>query len=268
MLETSFGASRRPVQSRSLAWAALITCVVWLPYSQAQQVQQPSAATSRTRNAAERPVRSDTAEAARLVIALTNDLRRQHNLPPTGPAPQLASTARYFADFMARTAKYGHSADGQQPAARAKRFGYEYCIVAENIANLFRSDGIGTEELARRLVEGWKNSPEHRQNMLDSNVTETAVAVAQSASTNHYYAVQLFGRPLSQSIEFRVANQAGGAVEYKLDGQTFQLPVRTTNTHQICKLGNIELLGKTLQPANGQKIVVVNDQNGPRLQLQ
>ena len=169
---------------------------------------------------------------------------------------------------MARTGQYGHSADGQQPSARAKRFGYEFCIVAENIANLFRSDGIGTEELARRLVEGWKNSPEHRQNMLDRNVTETAVAVAHSASTNHYYAVQLFGRPLSQSSEFRVANQAGGAVEYKLDGQTFQLPVRTTNTHQICKPGNLELLGKTLQPANGQKIVVVSDQNGARLQLQ
>ena len=64
---------------------------------------------------------------------MTNAFRRQEESQP-GPAPQLASAARYFADFMARTGKFGHSADGSEPAARAKRFGYEYCIVSENIA--------------------------------------------------------------------------------------------------------------------------------------
>ena len=45
---------------------------------------------------------------------------------------------------MARTGKFSHSADGSEPAARAKRFGYEYCIVAENIAYIFSSEGMAT----------------------------------------------------------------------------------------------------------------------------
>ena len=186
----------------------------------------------------------------------------------TGPAPQLASTARYFADFMARTGKYGHSADGTEPAARARRVGYDYCIVAENIAQLYRSDGIATADLASRLVKGWQDSPEHRKNMLDPNVTETAVAIARSARTDYYYAVQLFGRPASQSIEFKVSNRAGVMVSYAFDGQTYQLPTRTTMTHQVCKPAALEFRGKTLQPMGGQQLVIVNEQNGVQLQAQ
>ena len=222
---------------------------------------QSSAPPVRARNAS-----ADTAEVSRRVVAATNEFRRQENLLPTGHAPQLASAARYFADFMARTGKYGHTADGTEPAARAKRFGYEYCIVAENIAQLYRSDGIATVELGERLFKGWQDSPEHRKNMLDPNVTESAVVVARSAKTDYYYAVQLFGRPVSQSIEFKVANQAGVAVTYALDGQTFQLPARTTMTHQVCKPATVEFRGKTLQPANGQQLVIVNVQNGVQLQ--
>lgn len=49
-------------------------------------------------------------------------------------------------------------------------------------------------ELASRYFEGWKKSPGHRRNMLEASVTDTAVAVARSARTGRYYAVQLFGR--------------------------------------------------------------------------
>lgn len=221
-----------------------------------------------TRDRRVRASSADTGDAARRVVAATNEFRRRENLAVTGPAPQLASTARYFADFMARTGKYSHSADGQEPAARAKRFGYDFCIVAENIAYVYSSAGFGTDELARRFFEGWQNSPGHRKNMLDPDVTETAVAIAQSAKTGHYYAVQLFGRPTSQSIEFQVANRAGVAVEYALDGQTFELPARATSTHQSCKRADLEFRGKTLQPVNGQRLMIVNDQGGIRLQVQ
>ena len=212
--------------------------------------------------------RADTAEAARRVVALTNDFRRTQNLQPTGPAPQLASAARYFADFMARTGKFSHTADGSEPAARAKRFGYEYCTVAENIAYVFSSQGTDTSELARRVVEGWQKSPGHRPNMLDPEVTETAVASAHSGGTDYYYAVQLFGRPKSQMVEFAVANRTGTGVEYMLDGKTFQLPTRTTITHQICKRPVVQFQGKTLQPTSGQQMMIVNDQNGMQVQVQ
>jgi uncharacterized protein YkwD len=238
-------------------------------YAQVSQQRQPTVVTPEAPARNERVrARADTAEAARRVIVATNEFRRQEKLLPTGPAPQLASAARYFADFMARTGKYGHSADGSEPTARAKRFGYAYCIVAENIASIFSSRATATEELADRLFKGWQNSPGHRENMLNPNVTETAVAVAHSANTDRYYAVQLFGRPISQSIEFKVANRTGVTVEYALDGQTFQLPPRATSTHQVCKRGVLEFRGKTLQPVSGQQLVIVNDQNGMQLQAQ
>ena len=248
--------------NKTLGWFAASACVLVTQASLAQVSPQRQATTG-TRNAG-----ADTAEAARRVVVSTNEFRRQENLSVTGHAPQLASAARYFAEFMARTGKYGHSADGTEPAARAKRFGYDYCIVSENIAQLYRSDGIVTTELANRLFKGWQDSPEHRKNMLDPHVTETAVAIARSAKTDYYYAVQLFGRPTSQSIEFKVANRAGVAVSYGLDGQTYQLPARTTITHQVCKPAAVEFRGKTLQPVNGQQLVIVNDQNGLQLQAQ
>ena len=169
---------------------------------------------------------------------------------------------------MARTGKFSHTADGSEPTARAKRFGYDYCIVSENIAYVFSSEGTDTAELARRVVQGWQKSPGHRKNMLDPNVTETAVAIARSTRTEYYYAVQLFGKPKSQMIEFKISNRSGVGVEYTVDGQTFQLPTRATSTHQVCNRPAVEFRGKTLQPASGQQLVIVNDQNGMQVQVQ
>jgi uncharacterized protein YkwD len=242
--------------------------------TEAQVSQQRDAAVvtaqsrSTARNSQGPAALADTGDAARRVVDLTNAFRRQENLPPTGPAPQLASAARYFADFMARTGKFSHTADGSEPAARAKRFGYDYCIVSENIAYVFSSEGTDTAELARRVVEGWQKSPGHRKNMLDPNVTETAVAIARSPRTDYYYAVQLFGKPKSQMIEFKIANRTGAGVEYTVDGQTFQLPTRATSTHRVCNRPAVEFRGKTLQPAAGQQLVIVNDQNGMQVQVQ
>lgn len=262
----------------SSGWIALAGCAIFAlafvqnPLAQVSQQRDPTVVTSKARAGVRGQesvqTRADTAEAARRVVALTNTFRGQQNLTRTGPAPQLASAARYFADFMARTGKFSHSADGSQPAVRATRFGYEYCTVAENIAYVFSSEATDTAELARRIFEGWQNSPGHRENMLNPNVTETAVAIAHSPRTDYYYAVQLFGRPKSQMIEFKVANRTNAGVEYLLDGQTLQLPTRTTITHQVCRRPALEFRGKTLQPANGQQLVIVNDQNGMQLQVQ
>ncbi len=106
------------------------------------------------------------------------------------------------------------------------------------------------------------------KNMVDPNVTETAVAIARSPRTDYYYAVQLFGKPKSQMVEFKVANRTGVRVEYALDGQIFQLPARATITHQVCKQPVVQFHGKTLQPASGQQLVIVNDQNGMQVQVQ
>jgi uncharacterized protein YkwD len=73
-------------------------------------------------------------------------------------------------------------------------------MVSENIAYQFRSRGFASPaELGHVFVEGWKGSPGHRTNLRDREATEIGVAVAQSARTKRYYAVQVFARPRKPS---------------------------------------------------------------------
>src|SRR5437868_4626698 len=107
-----------------------------------------------------RPPAPELREAEKSVIALTNGLRRQNHLPDLKSSDvDLDQATRYFANFMARTDLYGHEADGNHPADRARIFGYDYCIIDENIAWQFNSGGFSTRELARSFYEGWRDSP-------------------------------------------------------------------------------------------------------------
>ncbi|HUP98269.1 MAG TPA: CAP domain-containing protein [Usitatibacter sp.] len=137
----------------------------------------------------------DVDRVEKIVVAETNEFRKEQRLTATAPETALRRTAEAFAAFMARTDKYGHEADGRSPGERAKSHGYDWCRVSENISYQWSSADFETAELAARLVEGWKKSPGHRRNMLDPSVTETAVAVARSPRSGKYYAVQMFGRP-------------------------------------------------------------------------
>jgi hypothetical protein len=71
--------------------------------------------------------------------------------------------------------------------------------------------------------------------MLEAAATETGVGIAQSEATDHYYAVQMFGRPESARIEFQIINQSGVDLEYQIGEQTFLLPALVTRTHQQCR---------------------------------
>ncbi|HZY84712.1 MAG TPA: CAP domain-containing protein [Gemmataceae bacterium] len=140
---------------------------------------------------------ADVAEVERLVVAYTNEFRREQGRPPLKVNDRLTKAAGYFADYLARTDRFSHSADGKQPSERATQHGYAWSVVAENIGWAYNSGGFSSEELARELVEGWKNSPGHRRNMLDPDVTEIGVAVAYGKWSGRYYGAQEFGRPKS-----------------------------------------------------------------------
>ncbi|MCC7419183.1 MAG: CAP domain-containing protein [Planctomycetaceae bacterium] len=213
-----------------------------------------------------RPERkADLAKARDLIVAQTNEFRRGEKLASVDVNETIQKTAQKFADYMARTDRYGHTADDRQPAERAAAQGYEYCLISENIAYQFRTTGFDTADLASRFVEGWKNSPGHRANMLQKHVTETGVAIAQSEKTGAYYAVQMFGRPKSEMIEFRVANPTGEAAVYRVGDQTYDLPPRVVRTHQVCQPADVTLVedagegkkpkdfGPRLVPKNGDR---------------
>ena len=207
---------------------------------------------------------ADLTEAARQVVEATNAFRKAQGREPVSVDPALERAAREFAGFMAKTGKYGHGADGRTPAQRAVAQGYEYCIVLENIAWLYRSSGYGTAALAEALVEGWKGSPEHRRNMLNTAVTQTGVGIAQGEG-GRYYAVQMFGRPKSAAIRFSVRNRAGEMIEYRAAGRSFSLAPRATRTHTVCRPPTLRVeLSKpfTARPGNGASYTVVERSGG------
>lgn len=196
--------------------------------------------------------------ASRSIVATTNAFRRAEGLPPLSVDKALEQAAQRFARFMAKTGRYGHGADGHTPAERATARGYASCIVAENLAMVYRSEGYDSADaLAGGIVEGWKQSPGHRRNMLDPAITHTGVAVAE-ASDGRYFAAQMLGRPKSQAIRFSVRNVAGEAVRYTVDGRTYTLGPRVTRTHSVCRPVELRIpsRGVSARPADGAKYEV------------
>jgi uncharacterized protein YkwD len=214
------------------------------------------------------PKTPDLAAVVARIINQTNEFRRAHGLPEVKPNPQLMATAQDFATFMARTGQYGHTADGQQPAERAKQHGYDFCVIAENLAYQVSTAGFRTTELAEGFVQGWQRSAEHRKNMLDPAVTEIGVAVAQNEQTGYYYAVQMFGRPASQMLEFQITNQSPAPIQYEIDGRMMPLPPRATRMHQQCRAAEVifhwpdSSERTTVQPHHGDHYVIVRDDSG------
>jgi uncharacterized protein YkwD len=137
---------------------------------------------------------ADLPAVERSVIEGTNRFRQSQGLGPVHTDSMLDRAARDFAQYLAATDRFEHTADGRTPAGRAQAKGYEYCLVAENIAYEFSSRGFTTAALANGLVDGWIKSPGHRKNMLDARAVDTGVAVVQSVHTGRFYAVQMFGR--------------------------------------------------------------------------
>jgi len=217
----------------------------------------------------------DLGEVTRLIMEGTNRFRKQEGRGELKSQQQLVATARDFADFLARTDKFSHEADGSEPTERAKKHDYAPCIVAENIACEYSSAGFETEDLARRFIEAWKKSPGHRKNMLDPDVLEAGMAVAQSKESGKYYAVQVFGRPRSAAIEFSVANESDAKIEYRLGDKDLSLEPRVTRTHQQCRGSELrfawtEAEGKpeSFQPGQGDRFIVTKEQGKYRVSRQ
>ncbi|MDC0738615.1 CAP domain-containing protein [Cognatishimia sp. SS12] len=113
---------------------------------------------------------SQTAEAGpvREVATLTNDYRAKHGLPPLQISTVLEHVAYAHGEDMRRYRFFSHQgSDGSDVGDRALRRGYQFCVIAENIAQGHRSP--------RAVTRGWISSPGHRANLLDYSVTEIGV---------------------------------------------------------------------------------------------
>ena len=101
-------------------------------------------------------------EFERRVFELTNIERRNHGLPDLVWDDRLAQAARAHSIDMAANNFLSHTgSDGSDVSLRLQRVGVLWSMWAENAAS-----GHRTPE---DVVEGWMNSPGHRQNILSGN---------------------------------------------------------------------------------------------------
>jgi hypothetical protein len=181
------------------------------------------------------PLLPDLPQTEAAIVELTNAFRKQNKLSEVRPNPALAAAARAFADYLARTGKFAHEADGRHPQDRAAAQGYRYCLIAENLALNLDSRGFESAGLASQVVEGWKASAGHRKNMLEPNVTEVGIGVARAPDKDpKFITVELLGRPEALRYSFKVRNDTGAPVRYLHGSKTESLPARAVATHTVC----------------------------------
>jgi hypothetical protein len=127
------------------------------------------------------PISVDAGRTASLVTAY----RAANGLPPVGVDPRLTQAAIAQARAMGERDRIGHRVAGPLPR-RVSATGYEWGAAAENLGA-----GYGSLEAALR---GWKESGEHRRNLLNPGVSEIGVAaVATPPGSKHrtYWALIL-----------------------------------------------------------------------------
>ncbi|SMP66989.1 Uncharacterized conserved protein YkwD, contains CAP (CSP/antigen 5/PR1) domain [Neorhodopirellula lusitana] len=172
----------------------------------------------------------------RAIITQTNEFRKSKDLDSVEPENDLTKAAENFAKFMAKTGKYGHRANGMTPAERAKEAGYDYCVVRENIAYRTNTGEVSADDLIEVFVQGWIDSPPHRENMLADYVTHTGVAVATTDDVT-FYAVQLFGRPKSAAFQLEISNQSGEpqTVVFTANDQSDEVEIQPRTTLKMTR---------------------------------
>jgi uncharacterized protein YkwD len=110
----------------------------------------------------------DSAAAASMI----SGFRKNNGRGPVYVDPVLTQIAKAHATEMAHKTKVGHDVGSGNLDVRAKNAGYAYSRIAENIAG-------GYQTLAEAF-SGWRESPDHKKNMLMPQATRIGIAVAQA----------------------------------------------------------------------------------------
>lgn len=129
---------------------------------------------------------SETAPVQRQVLALVNEHRDRAGCDGLTPDRRLITAANRHAAEMARHGYFAHrSLDGRGTAERVSDAGYDWSRYGENIAR-------GQDNPAE-VVDGWMNSTEHRENILDCRFEQMGVGLAFDGDTPYW--VQDFASP-------------------------------------------------------------------------
>ncbi len=120
------------------------------------------------------------------VFSFVNQQRANNGLSPLIIDPELQNVARIKARDMADNNYFSHTSPTYgSPFQMLSRFGIYYKSAAENIAGNSSSSNA---------VNEWMNSPNHRENILNSDFTYTGIGVAEDPGYGKIYVQMFVGR--------------------------------------------------------------------------
>ncbi|HTP36951.1 MAG TPA: CAP domain-containing protein [Methyloceanibacter sp.] len=128
------------------------------------------------------------ASAKAAIIAETNAYRQTKGLAPLRENASASEEAQSYADYLAKTARQGHSADGQSPFQRLRASGAKFCkFRGENWHESWtRPERVSPEAAINAAMTFWKHSPGHER-ALRSASTEIGVGMAGWRHGNQWY---------------------------------------------------------------------------------
>jgi uncharacterized protein YkwD len=135
------------------------------------------------------------ASAKAAIIAETNAYRQIKGLAPLRENTSASEEAQGYANYLAETARQGHSADGRSPFQRLRASGTEFCkFRGENWHESWtRPMRASPDAAVAAAMTFWKHSPGHER-ALRSNSTEIGVGMAgwRHGAQWYYQEIQVF----------------------------------------------------------------------------
>jgi len=199
---------------------------------------------------------SDESEAAQQLVALANQSRAEAGKQPLQWDAALAAAALKHAQRMAAEGPIAHRYGGEMSLAeRAAAAGAHFRLVEENIA-------VG--DSAAQIHNLWMHSPEHRTNLLNSDIDRIGVALVPARGV--LYAVADYSQSVPtltrEQVEQQIANlvSALGVNMSAADPKVRQ--ARMQQARQACAASN----GIPADPAN-QPLFVMRWQSASLDQL-
>lgn len=134
----------------------------------------------------------NTEDVCQEIVDLTNDLRRERDLPTFATNDKLMEAAQVRAEEMAENGLYSHTRPDDSQYYTVTDCPY----TAENIHRIatryLTQHGVG---LAEAAVDGWVNSETHLRNILNDRLSSIGVGIAKGVNASgeeSWYCVQLF----------------------------------------------------------------------------
>jgi uncharacterized protein YkwD len=115
--------------------------------------------------------------------AAVNDFRREQHLIPLERRPELDAVARGHSEDMIRRGFFSHaSPEGDTWVERLAHAGVSgFTMAGENVGQTSRP------EPNREILEGWEQSPAHRENLMSRPMNATGIGIARAPDGRLFY---------------------------------------------------------------------------------